>query len=254
MRRGRGVDKTRSKRTCCCRKCARWWIERRVESQPYPGALESEAIQDQVQGVHQNPSAAVLVKGSRWQWLRLHSQYLSNLLFLLQLHQAGSWFSNQKKDIVRVGMYKRTKLHHQAWQMACLNNLYDNFCRSEGINDHPCDLMRHCRDRVPSWTADLLQVQNSGPFYHDQQIYLLQMFHISMCRCTATSLFSPSNVNLPEKDRRSSWEESSPLCSAIIWWRPGGNMGGFSLVVDLDWLFSYRWIFAHFPPAKESHT
>ena len=95
------------------------------------------------------------------------------------LRQAGSWFSNQKKDIVRVGMYKRTKLHHQAWQMACLNNLYDNFCRSEGINDHPCDLMRHCRDRVPSWTADLLQVQNSGPFYHDQQIYLLQMFHIS---------------------------------------------------------------------------
>ena len=179
MRRGRGVDKTRSKRTCCCRKCARWWIERRVESQPYPGALESEAIQDQVQGVHQNPTAAVLAKGSRWQWLRLHSQYLSNLLFLLQLHQAGSWFSNQKKDFDRVGMYKRTKLHHQAWQMACLNNLYDNFCRSEGINDHPCDLMRHCRDRVPSWTADLLQVQNSGPFYHDQQIYLLQMFHIS---------------------------------------------------------------------------
>ena len=81
-------------------------------------------------------------------------------------------------------MYKRTKLNHQAWQMACLNNLYDNFCRSEGINeatvrsqadveklltkmflkygihfywdpdrvdplaDHPCDLMRHCRDQV----------------------------------------------------------------------------------------------------------
>ena len=143
---------------------------------------------------------------------------------------AGSWFSNQKKDIVRVGMYERTKQHHQAWQMACLNNLYDNFCRSEGISeatvrsradveklltkmflkygihfywdpdrvdplaDHPCDLMRHCRDRVPSWTADLLQVQNSGPFYHDQQIYLLQMFHISMCRCTATSLSSHSYV------------------------------------------------------------
>ena len=91
-------------------------------------------------------------------------------------------------------MYKRTKLHHQAWQMACLNNLYDNFCRSDGINDHPCDLVRHCRDQVPSWTADLLQVQNSGPFYHDQQIYLLQMFHISMCRCTATSLSSHSYV------------------------------------------------------------
>ena len=97
---------------------------------------------------------------------------------------AGSWFSNQKKDIVRVGMYERTKQHHQAWQLACLNNLYDNFCRSEGINeatvrsradveklltkmflkygihfywdpdrvdplaDHPCDLLRHCRDQV----------------------------------------------------------------------------------------------------------
>ena len=97
---------------------------------------------------------------------------------------AGSWFSNQKKDIVRVGMYERTKQHHQAWQLACLNNLYDNFCRSEGINeatvrsradveklltkmflkygihfywdpdrvdplaDHPCNLMRHCREPV----------------------------------------------------------------------------------------------------------
>ena len=47
---------------------------------------------------------------------------------------------------------------------------------------------------VPTWTADLFQVLNSGPFYHDQQIYLLPMFHIFMCRCTATSLSSPSYV------------------------------------------------------------
>ena len=97
---------------------------------------------------------------------------------------AGSWFSNQKKDIVRVGMYERTKQHHQAWQLACLNNLFENYCRSKSITeatvrtqagieklmrdmfdeygihffwdpdrvdplaDHPCDLLRHCRDQV----------------------------------------------------------------------------------------------------------
>ena len=97
---------------------------------------------------------------------------------------AGSWFSNQKKDIVRVGMYERTKQHHQAWQLACLSNLFSNFCRSEGVieatvrsqvdikkllmdmfakygiifywdpdfvdplADHACDLLRHCRDQV----------------------------------------------------------------------------------------------------------
>ena len=97
---------------------------------------------------------------------------------------AGSWFSNQKQDIVRVGMYERTKQHHQAWQLACLNNLFENYCRSKSIieaavrtqagieklmrdmfdeygihffwdpdrvdplADHPCDLLRHCRDQV----------------------------------------------------------------------------------------------------------
>ena len=95
--------------------------------------------------------------------------------------------------------------------------------RVDPLADHPCNLMRHCREpvirltdlrprqahlrgrggisrdrnrslEVPSWTADLLQVLNSGPFNHDQQIYLLSMFHIFLCRCTATSLSSHSYV------------------------------------------------------------
>ena len=44
-----------------------------------------------------------------------------------------------------------------------------------GIRDH---LMNATCLEIPSWTADLLQVLNSGPFYHDQQTYLLPMFHI----------------------------------------------------------------------------
>ena len=44
-----------------------------------------------------------------------------------------------------------------------------------GIRDH---LMNATCSEIPSWTADLLQVLNSGPFYHDQQTYFLPMFHI----------------------------------------------------------------------------
>lgn len=46
---------------------------------------------------------------------------------------ASSWFSTEKKDIVKVGMYERTKQHHQAWQLPCLYNMYLNFIRSEAI-------------------------------------------------------------------------------------------------------------------------
>ena len=144
--------------------------------------------------------------------------------------------------------------------------------RVDPLADHPCNLMRHCREpvirltdlrprqahlrgrggisrdrnrslEVPSWTADLLQVLNSGPFNHDQQIYLFSMFHIFLYRCTATSLSSHSYVKKTIGDPLGKslhhWEESSPPCSAISQWRPGQNMGGLSLV-DLDWLFSYR--------------
>ena len=46
---------------------------------------------------------------------------------------AGSWFSTEKKDIVKVGMYERTKQHHQAWQLPCLYNMYQNFVKSESL-------------------------------------------------------------------------------------------------------------------------
>ena len=143
--------------------------------------------------------------------------------------------------------------------------------RVDPLADHPCNLMRHCREpvirltdlrprqahlrgrggisrdrnrslEVPSWTADLLQVLNSGPFNHDQQIYLLSMFHIFLCRCTATSLSSHSYVK-----KRSAillgrvFTIGKSLHHHVLQSvRPGQNMGGLSLVVDLDWLFSYR--------------
>ena len=46
---------------------------------------------------------------------------------------AGNWFSTEKKDIVKVGMYERTKQHLQAWQLPCLYNMYCNYVKSEGI-------------------------------------------------------------------------------------------------------------------------
>ena len=137
--------------------------------------------------------------------------------------------------------------------------------RVDPLADHPCNLMRHCREpvirltdlrprqahlrgrggisrdrnrslEVPSWTADLLQVLNSGPFNHDQQIYLLSMFHIFLCRCTATSLSSHSYVKKTIGDPLGKSLHHHVLQSV----RPGQNRGGLSLVVDLDWLFSYR--------------
>ena len=46
---------------------------------------------------------------------------------------AGNWFSTEKQDIVKVGMYERTKQHLQAWQLPLLYNMYNNYVRGAGI-------------------------------------------------------------------------------------------------------------------------
>ena len=81
-----------------------------------------------------------------------------------------------------------------------------------GIRDH---LMNATCLEIPSWTADLLQVLNSGPFYHDQQTYLSPMFHIFSLKYF---LIQGSALGCP--------------CPAPIAHQSGGLRSGW---------FSYRW-------------
>ena len=81
-----------------------------------------------------------------------------------------------------------------------------------GIRDH---LMNATCLEIPSWTADLLQVLNSGPFYHDQQTYLSPMFHIFSLKYF---LIQGSALGRP--------------CPAPIAHQSGGLRSGW---------FSYRW-------------
>ena len=195
--------------------------------------------------------------------------------FTIRIAQVLWRYARRKDDIFKAFLSERLPLAslHRAKPGATFAVLYQairNHAPSPGVANGL--LEQSLRQLLPLWGHQWSPLrphetlQGSGSFLDCGSLTGAELWsllpwsanlfvtNVSYFRCTATSLFSPSNVNLPEKDRRSSWEESSPLCSAIIRWRPGGNMGGFSLVVDLDWLFSYRWIFAHFPSAEESHT
>ena len=60
-----------------------------------------------------------------------------------------------------------------------------------GIRDH---LMNATCLEIPSWTADLLQVLNSGPFYQDQQTYLLHVSYFQSQLLSHSGVHSESST------------------------------------------------------------